>query len=377
MTPALKAPPLQPQLSGSSSPSQPAIAQNSRLEPVLSTSAPAPRLQNANVAIDLTFTHETDMGEADTIVAALRSMGDAVDKILGDRYGTALGSLAVVVTADLGAIVQDRVDALGLPGRQATLAQTIGTVAGKTLVDHQQRPVAVVALRDPAWVTFHPTLMTVAHELGHVIELSAAAVFGSNDDGPRTLAETDAALGLSMASEFRAERIGADLSKHFATADASTGDALDVWASRRNGLVAGLDGILDQVVPAVPTAVASLRQGAFAGFDVDLWVDVMERLVGAFTYLGYLEGSNPGDALTAASAHPGASLLRPFWEPMREHLAANDPAPAGGYWADDRARLAQIARDGIETVYRSLGVERIQVDAENYRVAFHDPTWSP
>jgi hypothetical protein len=121
-----------------------------------------------------------------TIATFLAFAGDVIDEMLKQR-GFNPGDLRVTITSKVQAAVAAEVEALGLHPDQAAQLEPLGGLSGKTLVDHEWVPVAVVVGWSPGPSPLS-TLQVIAHELGHVLAITIGTAPISS---PRSFASRD------------------------------------------------------------------------------------------------------------------------------------------------------------------------------------------
>lgn len=309
-----------------------------------------------------------------TITAFLSFAGDVLDQMLHQR-GLALGNLRVTITSEVEAAVTAEVELLGLHPDQAAQPEPLGGLSGKTLVDHAWVPVGLVAGWSPGPSPLS-TLQVIAHELGHVLAITIGTALGSSRADPATVAESDEAVALATADEYRADQFAAVLCKQGLNASDENGEPVDIWEARRDYFLSVLDELLNTVVPVVPDLVQAARAGQNEADAGQAYVEARNRLHDAMNLLGYLEGTLGGDGSTiSASTHPAADLLRPFWEPMFAHLANSPILPANDDWFDDEAEIRRIGREGIDMVYRRVGLARSDNGNGGMSLTLTAPTW--
>lgn len=312
--------------------------------------------------------------DVETITSFLSASVGAVGHLLG-QYDLVIGDLCVTISPDVVITVQNEVVRLGLHPDQAAHLDPLGGMAGKTLVDHEWRPVALVV----GWAPGHPalwTMMAMAHELSHVLGLTIEHGLAGPTASYATIADYDGAVARAVADEYRADRFAAVLcEKGFAAID-DNGQPADIWEGRRQLFASNLDTLLDSVVPAVPDLVQAVRAGQLT--EEAAWMDIRVRVSEALYLLGYLEGTHAtsGDTI-AASQHRAADLLKPLWGPLFAHLGAANIVSAHADWLDDAATTKQIGRQGIDEIYRSLGILRQDSAQGGITLQFVTPTWVP
>ena len=336
----------------------------------------APALRARVVALELYLSDAQAPPEEHraTIAAFLSLAGDVLDKMLNQR-GLNFGDLRVTVTSEVQAAVAAEVATLGLHPDQAAQPESLGGLSGKALVDHEWVPVAVVAGWSPGPSPLS-TLQVVARELGHVLVITIGTALGSSRADPATVAESDEAVALATADEYRADQFAAVLCElGFKAADVN-GTPIDIWELRRDSFLSTLDELLSSVVPVVPDLVQAARAGQTD--PEQAYYEARNRLHDAFNLLGYLEGTFAGDGTTiSASSHPAADLLRPFWEPLFAHLCSSPSVCANDQWFDDEAEVRRIGREGIDAVYRRVGLTRTDNGNGGLSLKLTSPTWTP
>lgn len=323
---------------------------------------------------DLHFSVDPPADHVQNIANFAGFLADHVDQVIGGR-GFAINTLRVMVTDDVPGMVVSEVAALQLHADQAAQLDPLGGMTGKTLVSPGWIPVSVVVGWQPAPSPIS-ALQTLAHEFGHVLAIALGTHLGAPRTDPASVAESDEAVALSVADEYRAERFAIDRCAQNLTATGPDGNPVDIWEVRRNHFVASLGGLLDAVVPALPPMLLAARhQQADPGVT---YRTVRDTLHDALNLLGYFEGIHKGDgSLVATSPHRAVDLMRPFWEPLFTYLAASDPVPANADWLADDAVIRKIGREGIDAIYKQLGVTRTHAPDGSMNIAFGTPPWAP
>lgn len=311
-------------------------------------------------------------GDASQITTFLSISAGAVGHLLS-QYGLELGDLCVTVSPDVASTVKNEVARLGLHPDQVAHLDPLGGMAGKALVDHEWRPLALVV----GWAPGRPalwTMMTIAHELSHVLALTIEHRLAGPMSDYATIAEYDGGIARAVADEYRADRFAAVLCEKGFSATDDNGEPADIWEGRRLSFAANLDNLLDTVVPGVPDLVQSVRAGQLT--EQAAWMDIRIRVSEALYVLGYLEGTHATSGSTvAASQHRAVDLLSPLWKPLFAYLGATKIVPSSSEWLDDATEIRRIGREGIDEIYRSLGVIRQDTGNGGITVQFLAPTW--
>ena len=285
-------------------------------------------------------------------------MSPVVVALLSERQ-IAEPDVALVVAFDIVAAAATEGARLGLPPdrRGATPERLGGVVAGKTVtaLDGTRAVVildgALAAADDPLARLW--TAEALGHELGHVAYGACRdATVGHVEDRwlPWEVAEV---LAYVVAEEWRVDRFAQALVGQIPMHAHLPGHEPDVVDLVRARYAAAMEDALAAVDPGLSEIVWSYRTRSLA--LEEMWGHVVRISEQAAIFLAHADAHSAGEAIRA-SRHRGLTLLRPFWEPLADHLHARSALPAADEWPEDRAALATIGREGWAEVWARLGL---------------------
>lgn len=79
------------------------------------------------------------------------------------------------------------------------------------------------------------------------------------------------------------------------------------------------------------------------------------------------------DPVLTGSAHRGAAVIAPVWQPLAEFLMSTDLLPAPSEWEGDRQALRDIGRAGFVEVWSRLGLHPRPDDSAPFYLSVTDP----
>jgi hypothetical protein len=88
-----------------------------------------------------------------------------------------------------------------------------------------------------------------------------------------------------------------------------------------------------------------------------MWNEVAKITEEVLLYVSHAEAHSDLDgSLLDPIEHRGASLLMPITTPLFEYLRTAPILPDADEWAEDRAALQRIGRDGLMAMWGQLGL---------------------
>jgi hypothetical protein len=277
-------------------------------------------------------------------------------------------TVVVRVVNDVIAASKDAFDDLDAGTEHRTNGERIGgVVVGKAVTAHDasravvlfaERAIATVGSEGVSW-----TMLAMGHELAHVAYACGRTAAGiesqlTGSDNPELGAGL---IPVVAAEEFRCDRLALKLMGKLFSANDQDGEPVDLTVPLVGLHLGGLTEALDQVDPALPTAVWRYRTtGDGLG---EMWNQVFRVSAEFAVYLAHAEATAEieGDVLHE-TVHPARDLLEPFCRPFVDHLWNGPALPKRSEWAADREALMALGREGLFEMWRRLGLHPRQMD---------------
>lgn len=286
-------------------------------------------------------------------------------------------AVRIVIAEDLMAAAASERERLGLPAERRVGAERVGgRVAGKHLLAEDGRSASIVL--DTVVIPTREDALSalvgasaIAHELGHLVyATSRASAIGTFPDVSMPW-EVAPMIALIAAEEYRVDRLSQLLVEIALKPSDSQGNPIPVRDIFGPAYADGLAAALDHVLPGLRDAVLEYRDWAL---DINaLWARVVHATEGSSIYLAHTEAYASDESLTEKQDHPAATLLRPFWVPFLAHVRSTSMLPGPDEWWRDRERLGDIGLEGLQEVWRRLGLEA-RPAGDSFHLSVCDPT---
>ncbi len=289
----------------------------------------------------------------------IRPMSGAIGTLL-EEQGVSGPMLRLITTPDVVATAAGEYETLGLGGERRTGSERVGgVVAGKCLISDDGRR-ACILVSDHVHQAcdgeskLH-AINLVAHELGHLhYDAARIAAIGTSPDA-RFPWEAAGIIAAVAAAEFRADRLADLLTSVALRPTDDVGEPIHPADIIGPYYLDNLPEALDALSPGVEELIWDYRVSG-EGME-DMFRRVVAVTEELCIYIAHTEGHYRGPSLAIEGVdHHAAWLLEPIWRPLFDHVRSTAPVPAQNDWADDRAQILSIGREGVTETWRRLGL---------------------